>query len=183
MRGRVLGLLLFSIPLGILGAELPETQAREAIALIVQARQNRMEGYLYRAEAQYRRALAIVEQISGAESPDLTPALNGLAELYFDAGRYTEAEAFARRSAAVVEGSLGGEHPLMATALNDLGAIYHVQGQFAKAEPLYRRALAIREKALGPDHAFAAATRGNLVQLERAKGRRERAAAYSASAR
>jgi tetratricopeptide (TPR) repeat protein len=182
MRGSVLGMLLISIPLGVLGAELPESQAREAIRLINQARQNRTDGYFYRAEAKYLRALGIVERISGAESADLTPALNGLAELYFDAGRYTEAEAFARRSAAVVEGSLGADHPLMATALNDLGAIYHVQGQYAKAEPLYRRALAIREKAFGPDHAFAIATRANLAELERVKGRR-RAAAYSASAR
>jgi hypothetical protein len=108
MRGRLLGLLLVSIPLQAASAEPPGLQASEAIALIDNARQNRAQGYLYRAEAQYRRALAIVEQTSGAQSPDLTPALNGLAELYFEARRYTEAEALARRSAAVVEASLGG---------------------------------------------------------------------------
>jgi tetratricopeptide (TPR) repeat protein len=154
MRGRLLGLLLVSIPLQAASAEPPGLQASEAIALIDNARQNRAQGYLYRAEAQYRRALAIVEQTSGAQSPDLTPALNGLAELYFEARRYTEAEALARRSAAVVEASLGAGHPLLATALHDLAAIYHVQGQFAKAQPLYYRALAIREAALGPNHPF-----------------------------
>jgi tetratricopeptide (TPR) repeat protein len=172
MRGTLLGLLLVFIPIGLAGGEPPDTRAGEAIALIVSARQNRAEGYFYRAEAQYRRALAIVEQISGAESPDLTPALNGLAELYFEARRYTEAEAFARRSAEVVEGSLGAGHPLMATALHDLAAIYQVQGQYAKAEPLYLRALAIREATLGPEHPFVAATLANLAELERARGRR-----------
>jgi len=168
----LLGLVLASIPLETMGAELPDTRAREAIALINNAKQNRAEGYFYRAEAQYRRALGIVEQISGAQSADLTPVLNGLAELYFDARRYTEAEAFARRSAAVVEASLGAEHPLMATALHDLAAIYQVQGQYAKAEPLYLRALAIREATLGPEHPFVAATLANLAELERARGRR-----------
>ncbi len=127
MRARLLGLLWASIPLSIMSAELPDTQASEAITLIKNARQNRTEGYFYRAEAQYLRALAIVEQTSGAQSPDLTPALNGLAELYFDARRYTEGEALARRSAAVVEATLGADHPLLATALHDLAAIYHVQ--------------------------------------------------------
>ena len=93
MRGRLLGLLWGSIPFSIMGAELPDMRVSEAIALIDNAKQNRTEGYFYRAEAQYRRALAIVEQISGAQSPDLTPALNGLAELYYDARRYTEAAA------------------------------------------------------------------------------------------
>jgi tetratricopeptide (TPR) repeat protein len=88
--------------------------------------------------------LTILEQTSGAASPDLTPALNGLAELYFYARRYTEAGALARRSAAVVEAGLGGGHPLLATAPQDLAAIYHVQGQYVQAEPLYYRALAVR---------------------------------------
>ena len=106
MLGRLLGLLLASIPMHMMrvaGAELPGTQVSEAITLIENAKQNRDAGYFYRAEAQYRLALEIVEQTSGARSPDLTPALNGLAELYFGARRYTEAEALARRSAAVVE--------------------------------------------------------------------------------
>jgi tetratricopeptide (TPR) repeat protein len=174
MRGRLLGLLLVSIPLNAMGAEPLDMQAREAITLIEDARQNRTDGYFYRAEVQCRQALAIVERISGAQSPDLTPALNGLTELYFDAGRYTEAEAFARRSAAVVEASLGAGHPLMATALHDLAAIYHVQGQYAKAEPLYLQALAIREKTLGPNHPFVGAPLANLAELDRALGRRDR---------
>jgi tetratricopeptide (TPR) repeat protein len=155
------------------GGEPPDIQADEAITLIDNARQNRTEGYFYPAEAQYRRALAIVEQISGAQSPDLTPALNGLAELYFDARRYTEAEALARRSAAVVEASLGAGHSLMATALHNLAAIYHVQGQYAKAEPLYLRALAIREATPGPNHPFVAATLADLAELESAQGNYE----------
>jgi tetratricopeptide (TPR) repeat protein len=182
MRGRLPGLLLASITLSMAGAEPPGMQTSEAIALVCNARQNRTEGYFYRAEAQYRRALAILEQTSGAQSPDLTLALNGLAELYFEARRYTEAEALARRSTAVVEAGLGAGHPLLATALHDLAAIYHAQGQYAKAEPLYYRALAIRETALGPNHPFVAATLANLAGMESAQGNYAGAAEHYARA-
>ena len=53
MRGRLL--LLASITLSMAGAEPPGMQTSEAIALVCNARQNRTEGYFYRAEAQYRR--------------------------------------------------------------------------------------------------------------------------------
>jgi tetratricopeptide (TPR) repeat protein len=182
MRGILLGVLLVAIPFAMAGAEPPDMRAREAIALIRNAKQNGTEGYSYRAEAQYRRALAILEETSGPRSPDLTPALNGLADLYFEARHYTEAEAMARRSAAVVEAGLGDGHPLLATALQDLAAIYHVQGQYAKAEPLYYRALAIREKALGPNHAFVAATLADLAEMESAQGHYDRAAEHYARA-
>ncbi len=182
MGGRFLGALLATIPLSAMGAELPDIQAREAFTLINNAKQNRAEGYFYLAEAQYLRALAIVEYASGAQSADLTPALNGLAELYFEARRYTEAEAFARRSAAIVAANLGNGHPLMATALQDLAAIYHVQGEYDKAEPLYRRALAIREKALGANHPFVAVTLIDLGGLEKAQGNYDRAAEHYARA-
>jgi hypothetical protein len=59
MRGTLLGVLLASIPLSAIAAELPNVQANEAIALIESARLYRNEGYFYRAEAQYRSALAI----------------------------------------------------------------------------------------------------------------------------
>jgi hypothetical protein len=78
MRGRLLGLLLVSIPLGLAAVRRAAGDCRrgEAITLIVSCAPvaGRM-GYFSRAEAQYRRALAIVEQDRPARgSPDLTPA-------------------------------------------------------------------------------------------------------------
>ncbi len=182
MRGRLLGLLLVSISPTMWASELRDVQAKEAITLITNARASRADGYFSRSEVQYLRALAMVEQAYGPQSPDLTPALNGLAELYFDWARYTEAETLSRRSAALVEASLGPRHPLLATALQDLAAIYHVQGQYAKAEPLYLRALAIREAALGPNHAFVAVTLTDLAEMERTRGNYSRAAEHYARA-
>src|ERR1017187_10501009 len=163
MRLRLLGCLLALMPLGLTAAGPPEIEKNEALVLIGNAMRDRADGYFSRSEARYQRAMTIVEASSGPRSPDLTPVLNGLAELYFDARRYTEAEALSQRSAALVESNLGAGHPLLATALHNLAAIYHVQGQFAKAEPLYHRALAIREETLGADHPFVGATLANLA--------------------
>ena len=180
MRGRLLGLLLISIPMAARGAELAEIHEKEAIALIENARESRAGGYFSRSEAQYRRALGMVERSFGIESPDLIPGLNGLAELYFDMGRYSEAEVLSKRSAALVTAALGPGHPLLATAEQDLAAIYHAQGQYGKAEPLYLHALAIREASLGTNHPFVAVTLSSLAEMERAQSNYERAAVHYA---
>ena len=142
----------------------------QAFALIQAATESRADGFLSRAEGQYIQSLAILETISGPQSADLTPALNGLAAVYFDERRYTDAESLTRRSASLAEAALGPDHPLVATSLHNLAAIYHAQGHYAKAEPLYLRALEIREAALGPRHPFVAATLVNLAELARARG-------------
>jgi tetratricopeptide (TPR) repeat protein len=182
MYGRHSGLFLALLLPGLMAAELPPATESQALDLITQAHRDRNDGYFYRSEAEYRHAMDLIESASGSQSPNLTPVLNGLAELYFDARRYTEAEALSRRSATLVETALGAEHPLLATALHDLAAIYHVQGQYDKAAPLYQRALAIRRAALGPDHPFVAATLFDLANMELVQGRSAQAAAHFARA-
>lgn len=173
MQTRWLAVTLLGMALGAAGQTQP---ADDPLDLIRQANRSRDLGYDARAEAQYQRAVAVLERTAGPRAPHLIPALNGLAELYYSEQRYSEAEAYARRSAAVVQATLGPRDPLLATSLNDLAAIYHVQGQFALAEPLYERALAIRERALGPHHPFVAVTLVNLAELDRARGIYGRAA-------
>ncbi|HVN03180.1 MAG TPA: tetratricopeptide repeat protein [Bryobacteraceae bacterium] len=171
MRGRLLG-LAFAVLAGapMIAAEMSGPQAEEALVLIDTARRCRAEKLNARSEALYRRAIAKIEAAAGPGTMDLIPALNGLAELYFDEQRYTESEALSLRSAALVEANLGDAHPLLATALQNLAAIYHVEEQYDKAGPLYLRALRIRERSLGPDHPFVAATLANLAALEGAQG-------------
>ncbi len=51
-------------------------------------------------------------------------ALNNLAGLYDDQGRYAEAEPLYKRSLAIREKALGPDHPDVATALNNLAELY-----------------------------------------------------------
>lgn len=175
-------LALAAIPAMAGAAELSDAAADEAIVIIETARHCRTEGYQRRSEALYRLAMAKIEQTAGRDTVNLIPALNGLAELFFDERRYVEAESLSLRSASLVGSALGGGHPLMATALQNLAAIYHVQEQYEKAEPLYLRALAIREQALGPDHPFVAATLADLAAMESARGDYRAAAQHYARA-
>ena len=73
-------------------------------------------------------------------------ALNNLALLYDDQGRYAEAEPLYKRALAIDEKALGPDHPDVAQSLNNLAALYDDQGRYAEAEPLYKRALAIRRE-------------------------------------
>jgi tetratricopeptide (TPR) repeat protein len=181
MDSKLLAFATFCVSLTAAGQTAPP---REALSLLVAARQDQQRGLDARSEARYRQALAAVEKAAGPQTPALIPALNGLSELYFAEHRYKEAEALALRSAALVTAALGPEHPLLATSLNNLAAIYHVQGLYSKAEPLYLRALAIREVTLGPNHPFVAATLGNLAALDLANGNYARAAMrYARAAR
>ena len=98
-------------------------------------------------------------------------ALNDLAELYHDQGRYADAEPLFKRALTIREKALGPDHPDVATTLNNLAELYHDQGRYADAEPLYKRSLAILEKALGPDHPDVATDLNNLAELYRDQGR------------
>lgn len=172
--------LLAAAPL--IAGEMSGPQAEEALVLIDTARHCRAEKLNARAEALYRRAITKIEAAAGPDTVDLIPALNGLAELYFDEQRYTESEVLSVRSAALVTANLGDTHPLLATALQNLAAVYHVEGQYDKAGPLYLKALHIREQALGPEHPFVAAILANMAAMERARKNCRLAAEYRARA-
>ena len=104
-------------------------------------------------------------------------ALNNLAVLYDNQGRYAEAEPLYKRSLAIREKALGPDHPDVATALNNLAELYTTRA----ATPRPSRSTSGRwrsEKALGPDHPDVATSLNNLAALYRRPGplRRGRAA-------
>ena len=63
------------------------------------------------AQALYRRALEIAEQIHGPRHPDVARCLNGLASLLWKTNRLKEAEAALRRALAIDEKKLGPRIP------------------------------------------------------------------------
>ena len=61
-------------------------------------------------------ALAIKEKALGPDHPEVALALNNLAELYRDQGRYAEAEPLLKRALAIRKKVFGPDHPIVATA-------------------------------------------------------------------
>jgi len=121
------------------------------------------------AMALAQRALAIVEEDLGPYHPDVATALDNLAMLYVEHGRYAEAEVLLKRS-LVIRDQAGPDHPYVAASLDNLAALYANQGRYADAEPLYERSLAIRKKTLchNPD---VAQSLDNLAELYTRQGR------------
>ena len=117
------------------------------------------------AEPLLRRALAIREQASGSEHPNVAHILGKLARVLQATNRLTEAEPLYRRALAIDEKAYGLDHPEAATGLNNLAQLLQVTNRLAEAEPLYRRALAINEKGFGADHPRVATNLTNLAAL------------------
>ncbi|WP_417913316.1 tetratricopeptide repeat protein [Candidatus Electronema sp. TJ] len=131
-------------------------------------------GEYQQAEEWLAHLLAIREQ-EGEENAELGLALNDLAGVYADQGRYEEAEPLHKRSLEIREKKLGKDHPDVAESLNNLALLYDSRGRCEEAEPLYKRSLEIWEKALGKEHPHVAAALNNLAALYDSRGRCEEA--------
>ena len=76
----------------------------------------------------------------------MATALNNLAVLYRDQGRYAEAEPLFRRSLAISETALGREHPDVAQSLNNLALLALARSDWARAADYWRRSTGIIER-------------------------------------
>jgi tetratricopeptide (TPR) repeat protein len=104
-------------------------------------------------------------------SSQLIDALNRIANLYKQQGKYTEAEPFYLRALVVSEEQLGTNHLNTAAIFNNIAELYRFMGRYTEAEPLYRRSLAIYEEQLGADHPFTSTSLNNLAGLYESTGR------------
>jgi tetratricopeptide (TPR) repeat protein len=138
-----------------------------------------------RAEAEYRRAKAILDRLP-QDPGDLdvqrlrVRAGSGLANVMCALGRYREAEILLKDALTVVEETFGWKHSEAADVLNDLAVLYREVGGFEKAFRLHRRALAIADTTIGANHPTTAAILQNLGILEH---RRDRLASAESFAR
>ena len=84
----------------------------------------------------YQRALAIYEQQMGAQHPNMTYPLNGLAELYRKQGKYVEAEPLFKRALAIDERALGPQHPHTQTIRANYARLLRTMGREDEAAAL-----------------------------------------------
>ena len=84
----------------------------------------------------YKRTLAIWEKALGPDHPNGATALNNLAGLYDNQGRYAEAEPLYRQALAIREKALGPDHPDVAHSMNNLALLYANQGRYSRLSRL-----------------------------------------------
>jgi CHAT domain-containing protein/tetratricopeptide (TPR) repeat protein len=99
-----------------------------------------------------KRALAMRQELLGAEHPDVAASLQILGTLYLKAGNFALAESAQQQALALREKLLGPEHRDTATSMVSLADVYYFTDVYPRAEKLYQRAKLIFEKTLGPDH-------------------------------
>lgn len=136
-----------------------------------------MTGFYQRERALYKQAVVycqgavtLYEQLLGPDHWEVALALNNLALVYDEWGKYTEAEPRFRRILTMLEQTLPPDHPDLAGSLHNLARCRMFQGDFSQAEQLSQRALAILEKALGSDHLDLAPFLNTLATIYRDQG-------------
>ncbi len=122
-----------------------------------------------------KRSLAISETAIDRDPASVGRALNNLAWLYQQQGRYSEAEPLVARSITLIDKALGQKDEDFGRALDTLAKVYEGEGRLSEAEALYRRAIAIIEAARGANYAGVAVSWENLGGLLKAQGKLDEA--------
>ncbi len=125
----------------------------EAIQLLYHIGCHLLEiGNYFQAEHPFAQALAMHEQVLGAEHPDTVRCMDKIAEMHYRQGRYFEAIDLHGCVLALRRETLGPEHPDIARSLNELGLLQYTVGQYLLAESLLNQAVKMRDHVLGPSH-------------------------------
>jgi tetratricopeptide (TPR) repeat protein len=119
------------------------------------------------AEHHARLALAIDEQLHGAEHEELTGTLIWLGQILSAQGRHAEADVPLRRALAIDERVHGESSSDVLIDLSWLGRVLLDAQRWAEAEPIYRRRLSIeRERRARPRDVALAQDKLSLVLHE-----------------
>ena len=95
----------------------------------------------------YDRAVKIFEKSNGIATPDLLPALDGIAAADVELHHPAEAEAAWRRALSIRESAFGPSTLEVAETLDRLGRFYFQQKKYPEAAYCYERTLFIRSKS------------------------------------
>jgi tetratricopeptide (TPR) repeat protein len=137
----------------------------------------RKQGLFDQADAEYRRALAILEAVYGPNHIEVAEILNAfvcvllswqvlpepplmlssllmgrMGMVYKKRAMYDEAEPLYERALRIVEKTLGHSHPKVGVFLNNIADLHRKRKNYQAAYPLYRKALTIIQNALGKHH-------------------------------
>ena len=122
------------------------------------------------ARSQYDRAVRIFEK-SGIATPELLPALDGIAAADVELHHGSDAEAAWRRALSIRESAFGPLTLEVAETLDRLGRFYFEEKKYPEAAYCYERTLFIRAKVHGDDAPDTQATLTQVAAVYGAQGR------------
>ncbi|HMF89514.1 MAG TPA: serine/threonine-protein kinase [Candidatus Angelobacter sp.] len=130
-------------------AQDPELQAQ---MMDVMARVYGSLGLYTRAEALFKQAIAIRQQVLRPTDPATFRSIDGLIWTLNRQGQAGEAEKLARKCLEIRRRELGPEDPSTVRVLAYLAWSLQEQGRYRETDELQRQALDIRRRILGPEH-------------------------------
>ena len=137
------------------------------------------DGRAEEAEELFRRALQLLEESGGGDSPDAANVLSSLGAVGEQRCDYSGAESYFTRAAAIMDAHADSDDEdvrrLRLQTLSDLGRIRRILGRYAEAEPLIKRSIAVAEEFFGPDGVETAGALNDLGMLYMFNGRFEAA--------
>jgi len=127
---------------------------RLGLALAQSAEASRQSGDLVVAEADWRRALAQLEAVSGSDHPEVAAVLNGLAATLSAAGTHDQADRVSARALAILEKSLGSDHSDLLPVLGNRILVLATAAQWTAAAATAERVVALlaRSRTDHPDY-------------------------------
>ena len=127
----------------------PEASATLANTLEALGNAYFFSGDLTEAEAPFRQALQLREQVFGMDHGRTGESMNNLGVFFYQSGRFDEAVAEYQRALPIFKKVYGPEHPEVSTLINNIGRSALMAGRMDEAEPLLRQSLTMTEKFEG----------------------------------
>ena len=140
----------------------------------------RRRGDLGAAEAGHRAVLEARRRALGPEHPDVAGSSYEVARLRLARGNAAEAELLLRQAHAIYGQHVGSDRVATAEVEQELGRLLGRQGDYAEADTLLRRAYQTFASKRGAEHEQTRQAAQALVELYKAWGRPDRAAAFQA---
>src|SRR5262249_37327454 len=135
------------------------------------------------AEQQYRQAIALQQQMMGAESWHLAMSLGGLGQLLAQMGRLPDAETSLGEAVRIGRKRMGVDHLWVVGYLHSLSDVLRREGKAAEGEAMVREFLAAQSKSVADEQpATAIQLLSNLAGLLREQKRAAEGQAYAAQA-
>lgn len=129
------------------------------------------QGDYISAEQYYRRALAKIEQDSGADRASNALTVHNLAVILQKQGRMSEAQPLFKDSLARYTEIYGAEHPRTLVMMSNYGMFLHRMRDLDEAEKTFRQVLQLDRKVRGATHSYTGYDQVNLGSLYYDRGR------------
>ncbi len=155
-----------AIPKKFAGKPLVEADLRDTLANTYLSL-----GMLKEAENQARESVDLNTKTRGLSSEKTIDAMQALATIQFNAGRYADSVRYQERVLEAAQKSLGPQNSRTLTAMQSAAVDYMMMGDPARAEPLLKKVLDLQVRSIGYDDSRTLDTSDSLATLYLQDGR------------